>query len=163
MILEPENWLVIGMFVTFITLLMSGFPVAWVLAGTGILFAGVAYLTDNYWKTFTGLDYNTLGLLVGRIFDIMNNWVLVALPMFIFMGLMLDKSGVAERMMHSMQKIFGNIKGGLAITVTLIGIILAASTGIIGASVVLLGVMSLPVMIQRWGNPVGAEECSSTR
>jgi tripartite ATP-independent transporter DctM subunit len=79
----------------------------------------------------------------------MDNWVLVALPMFIFMGLMLDKSGVAERMMHSMQKLFGNVKGGLAITVTLIGIILAASTGIIGASVVLLGVMSLPIMLNQ--------------
>ncbi len=155
MMLEPENWLVIGMFLTFITLLMTGFPVAWVLAGTGILFGGVAYLTDNYWETATGLDYNSLGLLVGRIFDIMNNWVLVALPMFIFMGLMLDKSGVAERMMHSMQKLFGNVKGGLAITVTLIGIILAASTGIIGASVVLLGVMSLPVMMrQNYSKPL---------
>ncbi len=155
MMLEPENWLVIGMFLTFITLLMTGYPVAWVLAGTGILFGGVAYLTDNYWETATGLDYNSLGLLVGRIFDIMNNWVLVALPMFIFMGLMLDKSGVAERMMHSMQKLFGNVKGGLAITVTLIGIILAASTGIIGASVVLLGVMSLPIMMrQNYSKPL---------
>ena len=155
MMLEPENYLVIGMFATFITLLMTGFPVAWVLAGTGIMFAGVAYLTDNYWETFTGIEYNTLGLLVGRVFDIMNNWVLVALPMFIFMGLMLDKSGVAERMMQSMQKIFGNIKGGLAITVTLIGVILAASTGIIGASVVLLGVMSLPVMMnQQYHKPL---------
>lgn len=155
MMLEPENWLVIGMFVTFIALLMTGFPVAWVLAGTGILFAGIAYLTDTYWETVTGIDYNTLGLLIGRIFDIMNNWILVALPMFIFMGLMLDKSGVAERMMHSMQKIFGNIRGGLAITVTLIGIILAASTGIIGASVVLLGVMSLPVMLrQKYHKPL---------
>jgi tripartite ATP-independent transporter DctM subunit len=150
--LEPENWLVIGMFVTFILLLFTGFPVAWVLAGTGILFAGIATLTDTYWETATGIDYNSLGLLTGRIYDIMNNWVLVALPMFIFMGLMLDKSGVAERMMHSMQKLFGNVKGGLAITVTLIGIILAASTGIIGASVVLLGVMSLPVMMKQHYN-----------
>jgi tripartite ATP-independent transporter DctM subunit len=97
----------------------------------------------------TGLDYNTLGLLVGRIFGIMDNWVLIALPMFIFMGLMLDKSGIAQRMMHSMQKLFGNVRGGLAVTVALIGIILAASTGIIGASVVLLGVMSLPVMLKQ--------------
>ncbi len=79
----------------------------------------------------------------------MDNWVLVALPMFIFMGLMLDKSGVAERMMHAMQGLFGRVRGGLAIAVTLIGIILAASTGIIGASVVLLGVMSLPVMMRQ--------------
>lgn len=147
--LEPENYLVIAMFVSFIALLFTGFPVAWVLAGVGISFAGIAFVTDSMDLTLTGLDYNTLGLLVGRIFGIMDNWVLVALPMFIFMGLMLDKSGVAERMMMSMQKLFGNVKGGLAITVTLIGIILAASTGIIGASVVLLGVMSLPIMLKQ--------------
>ncbi|MEW7993744.1 MAG: TRAP transporter large permease subunit [Candidatus Thiodiazotropha endolucinida] len=147
--LEPENYLVIAMFLSFILLLFTGFPVAWVLAGVGVGFAGIAYWTDSFDLTVTGLDYNTLGLLTGRIFSIMDNWVLVALPMFIFMGLMLDKSGVAERMMHSMQKLFGNVKGGLAITVTLIGVILAASTGIIGASVVLLGVMSLPVMLKQ--------------
>ncbi len=148
--LEPEQMLVIAMFASFIVLLFTGFPVAWVLAGVGIAFAGIGYLTDNVWQTTaTGLDYNTLGLVVGRIFSIMDNWVLVALPMFIFMGLMLDKSGVAERMMHSMQKLFGRVRGGLAVTVTLIGIILAASTGIIGASVVLLGVMSLPVMLNQ--------------
>ncbi len=149
MLLEPENYLVIAMFLSFIALLFTGFPVAWVLAGVGIAFVGIAYWTDSMDWTMTGLDYNTLGLLVGRIFGIMDNWVLVALPMFIFMGLMLDKSGVAERMMHSMQKLFGNVRGGLAITVTLIGIILAASTGIIGASVVLLGVMSLPIMLKQ--------------
>ena len=147
--LEPENYLVIAMFVSFIALLFTGFPVAWVLAGVGIAFTGIAFWTDSMDWTVTGLDYNTLGLMVGRVFGIMDNWVLVALPMFIFMGLMLDKSGVAERMMHSMQKLFGNVKGGLAITVTLIGIILAASTGIIGASVVLLGVMSLPIMLRQ--------------
>ncbi|HJP08569.1 MAG TPA: TRAP transporter large permease subunit, partial [Arenicellales bacterium] len=148
--LAAENFLVIGMFVSFIALLFTGFPVAWVLAGVGILFGGVAWWTDNVMDwTMTGLDYNTLGLLVGRIFGIMYNWVLIALPMFIFMGLMLDKSGIAHKMLHSMQKLFGNVKGGLAITVTLIGIILAASTGIIGASVVLLGVMSVPIMLKQ--------------
>ncbi|MDP7191337.1 MAG: TRAP transporter large permease subunit [Alphaproteobacteria bacterium] len=147
--LAAENYLVIAMFVSFIALLFTGFPVAWVLAGVGILFAGVGWWTDDIGWTVTGLDYNTLGLLVGRIFGIMDNWVLIALPMFIFMGLMLEKSGVAERMMHSMQKLFGNIRGGLAVTVALIGIILAASTGIIGASVVLLGLMSLPVMLKQ--------------
>ena len=102
--MDPQNYLVIGMFVTFIALLFTGFPVAWVLSGVGITFAGIAWMTDNIlgW-TMTGLDYNTLGLLVGRIFGIMDNWVLIALPMFIFMGLMLDKSGIAEKMMHSMQ------------------------------------------------------------
>ncbi len=145
-----ENYLVVAMFLSFIALLFTGFPVAWVLAGVGIGFGGIAWFTDNVmgW-TMTGLDYNTLGLLVGRIFGIMDNWVLIALPMFIFMGLMLDKSGIAKKMMHSMQRLFGNVRGGLAITVALIGIILAASTGIIGASVVLLGVMSLPVMLKQ--------------
>jgi tripartite ATP-independent transporter DctM subunit len=79
----------------------------------------------------------------------MDNWILVALPMFIFMGIMLDKSGVAEKLMHSMQELFGRVRGGLAVTVTAIGIILAASTGIIGASVVLLAVMSLPSMTKQ--------------
>ena len=147
--MDPQNYLVIGMFVSFIALLFTGFPVAWVLAGVGIIFAGVASMSDSIGWTMTGLDYNTLGLLVGRIFGIMDNWVLIALPMFIFMGLMLDKSGIAERMMYSMQKLFGNVRGGLAVTVALIGIILAASTGIIGASVVLLGLMSLPVMLKQ--------------
>jgi len=151
-----ENYLVIGMFVTFILLLFTGFPVAFVLSGVGILFAGIGWWTDNVMEwTMTGLDYNTLGLLVGRIFGIMDNWVLIALPMFIFMGLMLDKSGMALRMMSSMQKLFGKVRGGLAITVTLIGIILAASTGIIGASVVLLGLMSVPVMLsQNYDKPL---------
>ena len=153
--MDPQNYLVIGMFASFIALLFTGFPVAWVLAGVGIIFAGVASMSDSIGWTMTGLDYNTLGLLVGRIFGIMDNWVLIALPMFIFMGLMLDKSGIAEKMMHSMQKLFGNVRGGLAITVTLIGIILAASTGIIGASVVLLGLMSLPVMLnQKYNKPL---------
>lgn len=147
--MEINEILVIAMFASFILLLFTGYPVAWVLGGIAILFTGIAYLSDQYLDTVTGLDYTTLGLSVGRIFSIMDNWVLVALPMFIFMGLMLDKSGVAERMMYSMQRLFGNVRGGLAITVTLIGVILAASTGIIGASVVLLGLMSLPVMLNQ--------------
>ena len=150
-----ENYLVIGMFVTFIALLFTGFPVAFVLAGVGIIFSGVAYYTDSLGWTMTGLDYNTLNMLVGRIFGIMDNWVLIALPMFIFMGLMLDKSGIAEKMMRSMQKLFGKVRGGLSITVTLIGIILAASTGIIGASVVMLGLMALPIMLnQKYDRPL---------
>lgn len=153
--MEMNEILVIAMFVTFILFLFSGFPVAWILAGVGILFAGIGYYSDIYLGTWTGLDYSTLGLAVDRIYGIMDNWVLVALPMFIFMGLMLDKSGVAERMMQSMQALFGKVRGGLAITVTLIGIILAASTGIIGASVVLLGIMSLPVMLgQNYDKPL---------
>lgn len=141
--------LVVSMFVTFIGLLFTGFPIAWVLGGVGVAFTLVGYCADLWFGTMTGLDYLTLSMSVNRIFKTMSNWVLVALPMFIFMGLMLDRSGIAERMMHEMQKLFGRVRGGLAITVTLIGIILAASTGIIGASVVLLGLLSLPAMMKQ--------------
>ncbi|WP_308445907.1 TRAP transporter large permease subunit [Ruegeria spongiae] len=151
-----EEKLVIVMFLTFIALLFTGFPVAWALAGVGVAFCGLAYLFDNgmmNWtgmeETLTGLDYLTLGAVVNRVYATMSNAVLVALPMFIFMGLMLDESGVAERLMTSMQRLFGTVRGGLAITVTMIGIILAASTGIIGASIVLLGVLSLPSMMEQ--------------
>ncbi len=147
--MEINDIMVVAMFLTFAAFLFTGFPVAYVLGGIGILFAGVGYIADTYFGTITGLDFLTLGLVVNRIYKIMDNWVLVALPMFIFMGLMLDKSGVAERMMHSMQELFGVVRGGLAVTVTVIGIILAASTGIIGASVVLLGLLSLPAMMHQ--------------
>ncbi len=150
-----EEMMVMGMFMTFIGLLFTGFPVAWTLAGTGMIFGFAAWAFDNdlmLWtgleSTFTGLDYLTMGAVVNRVYATMSNAVLVALPMFIFMGLMLDESGVAERLMTAMTRLFGTVRGGLAITVTLIGIVLAASTGIVGASVVLLGVLSLPTMMQ---------------
>ncbi len=141
--------LVILMFLTFIALLFTGFPIAFVLGGVAMIFTLVGYLSDLYLGTATGLDFNIIGMAVNRVFKLMDNWVLVAIPMFVFMGLMLDRSGVAERMMKSMQDLFGRIRGGLAVTVTLIGVILAASTGIIGASVVLLGLLSLPAMLHQ--------------
>ena len=147
--MEINEILVIAMFASFILLLFTGIPVAYVLGGIGVAFAFIGYYTDIYMDTMTGLDFTTLGLVVNRLYKIMDNWILVALPMFIFMGIMLDKSGVAERLMLSMQELFGRVRGGLAITVTAIGIILAASTGIIGASVVLLAVMSLPAMLKQ--------------
>lgn len=147
--MEINDYLVISMFATFIFFLFSGIPIAWVLGGVGILFTGVGYLADMHLDAITGLDYSTIGLVANRIFKIMDNWVLVALPMFIFMGLALDESGIAEKLLRSLQKFFGRMRGGLAITVVLIGVILAASTGIIGASVVLLAVMSLPIMLKQ--------------
>jgi len=147
--MEFNDYLVIAMFVTFICLLFTGFPVAWVLGGVAMIFTLVGWCSDQWFGTLTGLDYLTLGMVINRIFKFMDNWVLVALPMFIFMGLMLDRSGIAESMMKSMQSLFGKVRGGLAVTVTTIGIILAASTGIIGASVVLLGLLSLPAMMKQ--------------
>jgi tripartite ATP-independent transporter DctM subunit len=141
--------LVILMFVTFIALLFTGYPIALVLGGVAMIFTLIGYLADIYLGTWTGLDFVTAGIVVNRIFKLMDNWVLVAIPMFIFMGLMLDRSGIAEKMMSRMQALFGPVRGGLAVAVTVIGIVLAASTGIIGASVVLLGLLSIPAMLKQ--------------
>jgi len=113
------------------------------------LFTLVGYLSDLYLGTTTGVSYIYVGMVVNRIYKMMDNWVLVAIPMFIFMGLMLDRSGIAEKMMSSIQDLFGKVRGGLAVTIALIGIILAASTGIIGASVVLLGLLAIPTMLKQ--------------
>jgi tripartite ATP-independent transporter DctM subunit len=147
--MQISDYLVISMFVTFIGLLFTGFPIAWVLGGTAVIFTGVGMLADQYLGAFTGIDYLVFSLSINRIYRLMYNWVLVALPMFIFMGIMLDRSGIAERMMKSMQNLFGKVRGGLAVTVCLIGIILAASTGIVGASVVLLGLLTIPAMLKQ--------------
>ena len=145
--MEVADYLVIAMFVTFIGMLLMGYPVAFCLAGTSVIFTAVGYYSDLYLDTITGVDFNYFGLVVSRIFNLMANWVLVSLPMFIYMGLMLDRSGIAEKLMISAQELFGKVRGGLAITVTMIGVLLAASTGIIGASVVLLGLLSIPAML----------------
>ena len=137
------------MFLTFIGFLFSGYPIAFVLAGVAALFTLVGYLSDIYLGTSTGVDFNYVGMVVNRIYKLMDNWVLVAIPMFIFMGLMLDRSGIADKMMSSMQNLFGKVRGGLAVTIALIGIILAAATGIIGASVVLLGLLAIPTMLRQ--------------
>ena len=135
------------MFVAFIGLIFTGFPVAWLLGGLSVLFTalGIFLHVDFQLPILVSWDYTSLT--VDRIWDVMNNWVLVALPMFIFMGLMLDKSGVAERLMQNLVKLFGSVRGGLAITVAVVGVLLAATTGIIGASVVLLALLGLPQML----------------
>lgn len=137
------------MFAAFILLIFTGFPVAWVLGGLAVIFTAIGIIArvDFGLPVFVHWDYSRLT--VDRIWDVMNNWVLVALPMFIFMGLMLDRSGVAHRLMNNFVRLFGGIRGGMAVTVALIGMLLAASTGIIGASVVLLGLLGLPHMLER--------------
>lgn len=147
--MDANSILVILMFLTFIALLFTGYPIALVLGGVAMIFTLVGYLADTYLGTWTGLDFVSAGMVVNRIYKLMDNWVLVAIPMFIFMGLMLDRSGIAEKMMNRMQALFGPVRGGLAVAVTVIGIVLAASTGIIGASVVLLGLLSIPAMLKQ--------------
>lgn len=147
--MELTDYFVILMFASFICFLLLGVPIAYCLWGTAMIFSLVGWGSDIYLHTNTGLGYNFLGVAVRRIYNVMSNWVLVALPMFIFMGLMLERSGVAERLMRSAQELFGRVRGGLAVTTALIGVLLAASTGIVGASVVLLGMLSLPTMLEQ--------------
>jgi tripartite ATP-independent transporter DctM subunit len=137
------------MFVSFIGLILTGFPVAWVLGGLSVLFTAIAIVLDTDLGFSINVDWAYASLSVNRIWDVMKNWVLVALPMFIFMGLMLERSGIAGDLMLNLGRVFGRIRGGLAITVTVIGLLLAATTGIIGASVVLLALLGLPVMLQQ--------------
>jgi len=164
-VMTLNHWLVLAMFVTFIIMLFRGIPVAFALVGVSLIFIVLAeYILDPNRKLIgeyiefrsTKMSYTKLFANGGRFFGgIIKNPVLVALPMFIFMGLMLDQSGVAQRLMRSMQVLFGALRGGLALSVMLIGIILAASTGVIGASVVLLGVMGIPAMMEQgYGKPI---------
>ena len=134
------------MFIAFILLIFTGFPVAWVLGGLAVLFTAIGIILKIDFGLPVVIDWDYSSLVVDRIWDVMNNWVLVALPMFIFMGLMLDRSGVARRLMTNFSRLFGGVRGGMALSVAFIGILLAASTGIIGASVVLLALLGLPQM-----------------
>ncbi|SIT09104.1 TRAP transporter large permease [Neptunomonas antarctica] len=146
--METNEILAICMFGSFILLLFTGFPVAWVLGGVAILFSVIAMLTDHWFDAFIGIDWNYVSIVIPRMWAVMTNWVLVALPMFVFMGLMLDRSGIAESLMSNLARLFGKVRGGLAVTVTFVGLLLAASTGIIGASVVLLAVLGIPMMMR---------------
>ena len=146
--MSTEQIFVIGMFATFGALLMTGFPVAWVLGGTAVIWTVIGLVAVENFGADLWFDYgSSLALVPERSWSLVESETLVALPMFIFMGIMLDQSGIAERLMNNMVKLFGAVRGGYAVTVIVIGVLLAATTGIIGASVVLLGMLSLPVMM----------------
>ena len=144
----PEELMLLAMIGILLLFIFIGVPIAFAIAGTGLLVTGLCLICNAWFETYFFADFNNLGLIVNRLYSLMDNNLLVALPMFIFMGIMLEKSGIAENLMESFQKIFKNFRGGLAIAVTLIGLLLAASTGIVGASVVLLSVMALPTMLK---------------
>jgi tripartite ATP-independent transporter DctM subunit len=146
--MSVREWLAAAMFAAFICGILSGFPVAWVLGGVAVVFTAIAIIVQQDFGHFTGVDWNFTSLVTERIWDLMDNWVLVALPMFICMGLLLDRAGIASDLMRDVSRLFGRMRGGLAVTVALIGIVLAASTGIIGASVVLLALLGLPPMLE---------------
>jgi tripartite ATP-independent transporter DctM subunit len=143
------EYLALALMVVFILALFTGYPVAWLLAGLSLLFAALSLLLGGMgFDTFLMTSWAKFAGVIDRFDGIMSNWVLVSLPMFVYMGLMLDKSGVADNMMRNFVKVFGGIRGGLGLTVVTIGILLAASTGIVGASVVLLAMLSMPIMLQ---------------
>jgi len=131
------------MFVAAFGLLMAGYHVAFTLAGVALAFAGLGYLLGVF-------PIGQLSFIGQRIYGIMSNEVLIAVPLFVFMGLMLERSKVAEELLTSMAALFRGIPGGLAVSVTVVGALLAASTGIVGATVVTMGLLSLPVML-KWG------------
>ena len=130
------------MFLAACLVLMAGYPVAFSLAGTALLFAMVG--------TFTGhFDMAFIQALPNRLFGTMENTTLIAVPLFILMGVMLEKSKLSEDLLESMADLFGEFRSGLGISVVLVGALLAASTGIVGATVVTMGLMSLPTMLKR--------------
>ena len=133
---------IIGMFATLMVMLLLGYPVAFTLGAVALLFGSI----------FLGLDF--FNLLPLQIWGTMNNFTLLAVPLFIFMGVTLDKSGLAEDLLETMGLLFGKIRGGLAVSVVIVGALLAATTGIVGATVVTMGIIALPTMLKRKYSPL---------
>ncbi len=138
-----HEFFAISLFFCLAIFLILGFPVALTLSGTAILFAFVGYLYGLF-------PMALLGVLPNRIFSIVTNETLIAVPLFIFMGVMMEKSGIADSLLGNLGKLWGKKKGGLAYSTLFVGMLMAASTGIVGATVVTMGVLSLPLMI-KWG------------
>lgn len=140
------EWMSLLLFVCVCLILLLGYPVALSLAGTALLFAGIGLLTNTF-------DVSYLSAMPSRLYGILTNQTLIAVPLFIFMGIVLEKSKVAERLLTSMAQLLGRFQSGMAISVVLVGMLLAASTGIVGATVVTMGLLSLPSMLKRGYSP----------
>ncbi len=134
------------LFLAVIVVLLAGYPVAFTLAGTAILFAVIGLLTGNF-------EIGYLNALPSRLFGIMTNETLIAVPLFIFMGITLERAKIAEDLLETLSSLFGSYRGGLGLAVILVGMLLAASTGIVGATVVTMGLLSLPTMLKRGYDP----------
>jgi tripartite ATP-independent transporter DctM subunit len=140
------EWLAIVMFLAAIVALLGGFPVAFTLGGIALLFALGGMIGGVF-------DVAFLGTMPSRIYGIMRNETLLAVPLFVFMGVMLERARIAESLLESLTALFGGLRGGLGIAVTIVGMLLAASTGIVGATVVTMGLLSLPTMLKRGYDP----------
>jgi tripartite ATP-independent transporter DctM subunit len=144
-----EVWLPLLMFLAVCGVLLLGYPVAFSLGGTALVFAWLGGLGGWFDDAF-------LQALPNRLYGIMTNETLIAVPLFVFMGVMLERSRVAENLLDTMASLFGPLRGGLGISVTVVGMLLAASTGIVGATVVTMGLLSLPTMLRRNYDPAVA-------
>jgi len=140
------EWLALAMLLAVIAVLMLGFPVAFTLAGTALGFAAIGWSAGAF-------DWAFLGSVPSRVFGVMMNETLIAVPLFVFMGVMLERARIAEDLLDSMAALFGTLRGGLAFSVIAVGTLLAASTGIVGATVVTMGLLSLPIMLKRGYDP----------
>jgi len=134
------------MFAAVFAFLLLGYPVAFTLAGTALLFSVIGQLTGSFDPAF-------LQALPNRIYGIISNEILIAVPLFVFMGVMLERSKIADALLTTMARLFGRLRGGLGISVVLVGMLLAASTGIVGATVVTMGLLSLPSMLKQGYDP----------
>ncbi|HSG58625.1 MAG TPA: TRAP transporter large permease subunit [Woeseiaceae bacterium] len=135
------EWVALLLFLSVILVLLAGFPVAFTLGGTALLFAGAGVITGVFPEAL-------LSSLPNRVFGIMVNETLVAVPLFVFMGVTLERARIAEELLETLSSLFGSLRGGLGISVTIVGMLLAASTGIVGATVVTMGLLSLPTMLR---------------
>ena len=138
--------LAIALFIAICLALMAGYPVALTLAGISLLFAGIGALTGHFDTAF-------LSALPNRLYGIISNTTLIAVPLFVFMGVALERSRLAEGLLQDLGALCSRLPGGLAIAVVVVGALLAASTGIVGATVITMGLLSLPVMLQNRYHP----------
>ena len=143
------GWMSLGLFAAIGLALMVGFPVAFTLAGVALLFAGLGLLTGTFDPVF-------LEAFPNRIFGIMTNETLIAVPLFVFMGVMLERSKLADQLLQSLAAMMRGMPGGLGVAVVLVGAMMAASTGIVGATVVTMGLISLPTMLRKGYDPAVA-------
>ncbi len=139
-------WLSFVMFAAVVVVLLAGYPVAFTLAGTALLFAGIGIIAGSFDAVF-------LETMPNRIFGIMSNVTLIAVPLFVFMGVTLERARIAEDLLDTLSMLMGQLRGGLGIAVILVGALMAASTGIVGATVVTMGLLSLPTMLKRGYSP----------
>ena len=140
------EWVPLLLFAALIAVLLLGYPVGFTLGGVGLLFAAAGTALGVF-------DPSFLTALPNRLYAIMINSTLIAVPLFVFMGVTLERSRVAENLLDTMAMLFGRLRGGLGISVTVVGMLLAASTGIVGATVVTMGLLSLPTMLRRGYDP----------